>query len=149
LSSAALSSAALSRAALSRIAITEPSLTLSPTLTFSSLTTPSADDGTSIVALSDSSVTRPWSLRTVSPTETSSSITGMPSKSPMSGTLTSMLAMRVSCASAGGAGERLFQLVQQLGELAPALDALFVAVVGRVDHQRDLLHHLDDGSAGG
>src|SRR5688572_7121288 len=63
--------------ALSRIAITAPSPTLSPTLTFNSLTTPSADDGTSIVALSDSSVTRPWSLRTVSPTATSSSMTGM------------------------------------------------------------------------
>ena len=55
---------------------TLPSDNLSPTLTFSSLTTPDALDGTSIVALSDSSVTRPWSCFTVSPTATSTSITG-------------------------------------------------------------------------
>ena len=57
-------------------AMTLPSLTLSPTFTFSSTTLPAALDGTSIVALSDSSVTRPWSCFTVSPTATSSSITG-------------------------------------------------------------------------
>src|SRR5690606_3380144 len=70
---------------------TAPSDTASPTLTFTSFTTPAADDGTSIVALSDSSVTRPWSLATVSPTETSTSITGTSSYPPMSGTFTSML----------------------------------------------------------
>ena len=53
-----------------------PSDSVSPTLTFNSFTTPAAVDGTSIVALSDSSVTRPWSLATVSPTATSTSITG-------------------------------------------------------------------------
>ena len=62
--------------ALSRIATTLPSDSLSPIFTFNSLTTPAADDGTSIVALSDSSVTRPWSFFTVSPTATSISITG-------------------------------------------------------------------------
>ena len=62
--------------ALSSTATTAPSDRVSPTLTFSSLTTPAADEGTSIVALSDSSVTRPWSLATVSPTRTSTSITG-------------------------------------------------------------------------
>src|SRR5687768_14238603 len=49
----------------SRTATTLPSDSLSPTLTLSSLTTPAAVDGTSIVALSDSSVTRPWSLATL------------------------------------------------------------------------------------
>src|SRR5690606_6332142 len=55
---------------------TLPSDTVSPTLIFSSRTTPACEDGTSIVALSDSSVTRPWSFATVSPTATSTSITG-------------------------------------------------------------------------
>ncbi len=48
----------------------------SPSFTLISLTTPDTDDGTSMVALSDSSVTRLWSLLTVSPTDTSTSITG-------------------------------------------------------------------------
>jgi hypothetical protein len=43
----------------SSTAITLPSETLSPSLTFNSFTTPAADEGTSIVALSDSSVTKP------------------------------------------------------------------------------------------
>src|SRR5688572_14294537 len=60
----------------SSTATTLPSDSLSPTFTLSSTTRPAADDGTSIVALSDSSVTRPWSLATVSPTATSTSITG-------------------------------------------------------------------------
>jgi len=57
-------------------ATTVPSEISSPSLTLTSLTTPATDDGTSIVALSDSSVTRPWSLATVSPAFTSTSITG-------------------------------------------------------------------------
>src|SRR5580765_3452733 len=60
----------------STIATTVPSEISSPSLTLISLTTPATDDGTSIVALSDSSVTRPWSLATVSPAFTSTSITG-------------------------------------------------------------------------
>ena len=60
----------------SRIATTLPSDKVSPSLTFSSLTTPAALEGTSSVALSDSSVTRPWSLATVSPTATRISMTG-------------------------------------------------------------------------
>src|SRR4249919_244969 len=60
----------------STIATTLPSDNLSPTFTFNSTILPATDDGTSIVALSDSSVTRPWSCFTTSPTATSSSITG-------------------------------------------------------------------------
>src|SRR6478672_10638831 len=60
----------------SSTATTVPSETLSPTLTFNSRTTPATLDGTSIVALSDSSVSKPWSTATVSPTATSTSITG-------------------------------------------------------------------------
>ena len=67
-----------------------PSDTLSPTLTFNSFTTPAAGDGTSIVALSDSSETSGSSLLTASPGFTSTSITGTFLKSPMSGIFTSM-----------------------------------------------------------
>jgi hypothetical protein len=50
-------------------------------------TTPAADDGISIEALSDSTVISDCSALTVSPTLTSTSITATSSKSPMSGTL--------------------------------------------------------------
>src|SRR5436189_3936578 len=60
----------------STMATTLPSDNLSPSFTFSSTILPATDDGTSIVALSDSSVTRPWSCFTTSPTATSNSITG-------------------------------------------------------------------------
>src|SRR5450432_3015883 len=72
----------------SSVRITMPSLTLSPSLTRRSLTTPAAGEGTSIVALSDSSVTSESSAFTVSPGFTRTSMTGMSLKSPMSGTLT-------------------------------------------------------------
>src|SRR4029079_9050220 len=70
-------------------AITDPSLTLSPTLTLTLFTVPAEGDGTSIVALSDSSVTSASSFATVSPALTKISMTGTSLKSPMSGTLTS------------------------------------------------------------
>src|SRR4249919_899542 len=60
----------------STTATTLPSDNLSPTLIFNSTILPATDEGTSIVALSDSSVTRPWSTLTVSPTATSNSMTG-------------------------------------------------------------------------
>ncbi len=66
-----------------------PSDTLSPGLIFISLTTPAKGAGTSIVALSDSSVISESSALTVSPGLTRTSITGMFLKSPMSGTRTS------------------------------------------------------------
>ncbi|MDR9129936.1 hypothetical protein FEP35_04025 [Burkholderia multivorans] len=56
--------------------ISVPSDTASPTLTFTSLTVPAAGLGTSIVALSDSSVTSDCSGSTVSPAFTSTSMTG-------------------------------------------------------------------------
>ena len=70
--------------------ITLPSLTLSPNLTLSSCTLPANGAGTSIVALSDSSVTSESSAFTLSPGLTMMSITGMSLKSPMSGTFTSI-----------------------------------------------------------
>ena len=54
-----------------------------------SCTVPPKGDGTSIVALSDSSVTSASSAFTVSPGLTKTSITGTSLKSPMSGTRTS------------------------------------------------------------
>jgi hypothetical protein len=65
---------------------------LSPTDTFSSVILPAAGAGTSIVALSDSSVISGSSSATSSPAETSTSMTGTSSKSPMSGTVTSIRA---------------------------------------------------------
>jgi hypothetical protein len=70
-----------------------PSPTLSPSLTRTSLTVPAAGEGTSIVALSDSSVTRESSAFTASPGLTNTSMTGTSLKSPMSGTLTSIKLM--------------------------------------------------------
>src|SRR5215831_6032108 len=75
--------------AASRTRITLPSLTLSPTLARSSFTVPALGAGTSIVALSDSSVTSGSSGLTASPALTSTSMIGTSLKSPMSGTLTS------------------------------------------------------------
>ena len=79
-----------------------PSLILSPSLTFSSLTTPACDDGISIDALSDSTVTRLCSAATLSPGLTSSSMISTSLKSPMSGTFTSTNAMTClrSCSQA-------------------------------------------------
>src|SRR5690606_24703684 len=74
---------------------TLPSPTVSPILTLLSLTTPAAGEGTSMVALSDSSVTSESSGLMVSPTLTRISMTGTSLKSPMSGTLTSVRAISV------------------------------------------------------
>ncbi|MCY1465723.1 hypothetical protein D9M71_839100 [compost metagenome] len=73
---ALLAGAAAAAPSASRITTTSPSDNLSSSLTLISLTTPAAEDGTSSVALSDSSVSRPWSFFTVSPTATRISITG-------------------------------------------------------------------------
>ena len=60
------------------------------------MTVPAAGAGTSIVALSDSSVTSGSSAATVSPAFTWISITGTSVKSPMSGTLTCTRRLRAS-----------------------------------------------------
>src|SRR5690349_5548387 len=75
----------------SRVRLKAPSDTSSPTFTFTSLTTPAALEGTSMVALSDSSVIRLCSFSTRSPAFTSTSITGTLSWPPMSGTFTSIV----------------------------------------------------------
>ncbi len=77
-------------------AITEPSDTRSPSCTFTSRMRPAVGAGTSMVALSDSRVTRASSTWTVSPALTSSSMTGTSLKSPMSGTFTSIRSISVS-----------------------------------------------------
>src|SRR5690606_9493825 len=76
LAGSAFGAAGAASPAVSISATTLPSERVSPSLTFSSLTTPANGAGTSSVALSDSSVTRPWSLATVSPGATSTSMTG-------------------------------------------------------------------------
>src|SRR5205814_7849118 len=65
-----------------------PLATLSPTLTFTSFTTPAWDEGISIEALSLSTVIRLCSALTVSPGLLKTSMTATWSKSPMSGTTT-------------------------------------------------------------
>ena len=87
--------AAAPASVVSRVAISAPCETLSPIFTFTSFTVPACVEGTSIVALSLSSVTRESSLRTASPGFTRISMTGTSLKSPMSGTLISMVATAV------------------------------------------------------
>jgi ABC-type lipoprotein release transport system permease subunit len=58
---------------------------------------PASGAGTSMVALSDSSVIRLCSASTLSPSDTRTSITSTSSKSPMSGTVTVFVAMAASC----------------------------------------------------
>ena len=74
----------------SSFAITEPIETLSPTLTTIWVILPAAGDGTSMVALSLSSVTIGCSASTVSPAFTKISMTGTSLKSPISGMVTSI-----------------------------------------------------------
>ncbi|GAA3673491.1 hypothetical protein GCM10022237_36400 [Nocardioides ginsengisoli] len=66
--------------------MTLPWLTVSPTFTDSDTMVPSTGEGTSIVALSVSSVMSGSSARTTLPGLTSTSMTGTSAKSPMSGT---------------------------------------------------------------
>ena len=68
-----------------------PTETVSPTETLTAVTVPAAGAGTSIVALSDSSVISGSSAATVSPTATWISMIGTSAKSPISGTTTSRL----------------------------------------------------------
>jgi hypothetical protein len=84
------------------VTISPPGPILPPLATCTFSTTPLAVDGTSMVALSVSSVTRGASKSTLSPALTMTSMTETESKLPMSGTRTSM---EVSFAGAGaGAG---------------------------------------------
>src|SRR5262245_12950373 len=96
--------------------ISVPSETLSPTFTFNSATVPDSGAGTSIVALSDSSVTSGSSAFTASPAFTSTSMTGTSLKSPMSGTRTSATPAG-ALVGAGGADTAV------LASLAAALTA--------------------------
>src|SRR5438477_4509101 len=86
---ATIGGAATTALPVDNVSTTVPSDTLSPTLTLTDCTVPPSGDGTSIVALSDSSEMSGSSAFTVSPALTNSSITGMSLKSPMSGTRTS------------------------------------------------------------
>ena len=80
----------------SRTRMILPWLTLSPTLTLRSFTVPAVGEGTSIVALSDSSAMRGSSAFTASPGLTKTWTMGTSVKSPISGTLISRVLMAVS-----------------------------------------------------
>ena len=81
-----------------------PVTTLSPTLIKISFTTPAIGAGTSIDALSPSTLMIDWSTSTLSPTFTIISVT-FTSSEPISGTLTSTtLAAAGAAAGAGAAG---------------------------------------------
>ncbi len=71
--------------------IRSPSDTLSPTFTFTSFTTPSNGAGTSMVALSVSTVMSVCSAVTLSPAFTDTSMTATPLKLPISGTNTFLI----------------------------------------------------------
>jgi hypothetical protein len=75
----------------SRVSMRLPSLTLSPTLMLMSFTVPAEGEGTSMDALSDSSVINGSSGLTRSPCFTATSMIGTSLKSPMSGTRTSIV----------------------------------------------------------
>ena len=76
--------------------MTSPLETLSPTPTVILSMTPFSGDGTSIDALSVSSVTSPSSRSTVSPLPTSTSITSTSAKSPRSGTVMSIVFVTIA-----------------------------------------------------
>jgi hypothetical protein len=86
--SAAVSASCIAVSVASNRSTSEPSLTLSPTLTHISLTTPSNGAGTSSVDLSDSRTISVDSRVMVSPGWTSISMTGTSLKFPRSGTRT-------------------------------------------------------------
>ena len=98
---ATIGAAAAAGALPSSRASRSPMLITSPSLTLRSLSTPAADDGISIEALSDSTVTRDCSTLMVSPTLTSTSMTETSLKSPMSGTRTSRAVAGPAAAAAG------------------------------------------------
>src|ERR1700759_413605 len=110
-------------------------LTLSPTLMRSSLTTPAVDDGISIDALSLSTVIRLCSALTASPGLTSSSMTPTSLKSPMSGTLTSIVAM--SPRSLQHHSAKIAEHLDQVGVEAGRGGAVDDAVVPRQRQRQD------------
>src|SRR3954471_47137 len=135
------SPAAPSPAAPSSVRMTVPSETVSPTDTLSSPTVPAAGDGTSIVALSDSSVTSGSSSATVSPGDTMTSMIGTSAKSPMSGTRTSSGSLTKrppgrasSQQGAAQVGEHLHEMRAEARALGAVDDAVVVGQAER-DHQ--------------
>src|SRR6266581_2330492 len=91
--------------------IGDPCETLSPILIRNSFTIPASGDGISTVALSDSSVMREVSFSTRSPGFTRTSTISTSLKSPMSGTLTSIIcATPVSQKGAADVGEHRGQI---------------------------------------
>ncbi|MDT4829524.1 hypothetical protein FQZ97_629460 [compost metagenome] len=97
---AAGASAAAAPPSTSSSRISSPSFRVSPSLTLMLFTTPALGLGISMLALSDSRVSRLWSASTASPTLTSSSMTS-PSPLPMSGTRINSLIVPLLSSPAG------------------------------------------------
>src|SRR6266545_4521397 len=107
--------------------IGDPCETLSPSLMRNSFTIPACGDGISIVALSDSSVTREVSFSTLSPGFTSTSMISTSLKSPMSGTLTSIIcATPASQKGAANVGEDRGQIGREARPGGAVDDAVVV-----------------------
>lgn len=121
--------------------MTSPSLTSSLTFTFTDSTVPATGEGTSIVALSLSSVIRDCSFSTLSPSPTSTSITGTFSKSPMSGTLTSTVSLMAWVgwtALSQGQPAEVFQAAGEISREAGgrrAVDHAVIVAEGQRQHQ--------------
>src|SRR5215210_3055744 len=115
--------------------MSEPSETVSPVLTFSSSTTPPNGSGTSMVALSDSSVTSGSSWATVSPGPTITSMIGTSVKSPMSGTTTSLSSAIVAASDRPGRRDVGVDVVAL--DRLPDGGALDLALVGQRAQRRD------------
>ncbi len=101
---AAASAGAAAAPSVSIIVMTEPCETLSLCLTFTSLMVPATSAGTSIVALSVSSVMTPCSFSMVSPALIWTSMISTSEKSPMSGTFSSTRLMLSPRRRANGTG---------------------------------------------
>src|SRR3954454_21744013 len=100
--------------------IRSPIDTRSPALTLTSLTVPACEAGTSMVALSDSSVIRGSSTASVLPGATWTSMIGTSLKSPMSGTRISLVLIREPLAATTGG--RLARSRAGSGDPGPSQD---------------------------
>src|SRR4029453_6252210 len=122
----------------SRGATTLPCDTPSPPAMRTSPIVPATGDGTSMVALSDSSVTSGSSTATTSPGETCTSITGTSAKSPISGTRISMGSSRLEQQAA----DVLEHVAQGAGEPGGQGAVDHPVVVGQRHRQHQPGHEL-------
>src|SRR6266853_3907775 len=118
--------------------IGDPCETLSPILIRNSFTIPASGDGISTVALSDSSVMREVSFSTRSPGFTRTSMISTSLKSPMSGTLTSIICTTpVSQKGTAYVGEHRGQIGREARAGGTVDDAVVVGKRQRQHQPRD------------